>query len=147
MSSRAGCCIKTGPRGPWLVARVVPTAKRDPWPPPGDREKERERGRKAARLEGLTRPRRAKERERESPGVGGQNVFSLVLLLCLASTSKLLRRAPTPSFFLPPRTHPFSLALFAFLSLPCALLCARTHARSCARVVGRVGSFSRRLVP
>lgn len=45
VSSRAGCCIGQArvARGSWPVAQVVPTTKRGPWPPPGDREKERER--------------------------------------------------------------------------------------------------------
>lgn len=120
-------------RGPWPGLCPRRNAARGPRRGTG---RKRERERETARLEGLTRPRRAREREREteSPGVGGQNAFSLVLLLCLASSSKLLRRVPTPSSF-----SPFlSLFLSAFLSLPRALLCARTHARSCARVVGRV---------
>lgn len=120
-------------RGPWPGLCPRRNAARGPRRGTG-----RKRERETARLEGLTRPRRA--RERESPGVGGQNAFSLVLLLCLASSSKLLRRVPTPSSFSCHRLLSLSLSLFlsAFLSLPRALLCARTHARSCARVVGRV---------
>lgn len=61
------------------------------------------------------------------------------------------RRSSSEGFLLlpPSRAIAFSLSLFlsAFLSLPRALLCARTHARSCARVVGRVALSTRRLVP
>lgn len=148
MSSRAGCCIGQArvARGSWPVARVVPTAKRGPWPPPGDREEERksERGRNIGGVDS------AKEREREqgrekAPGVGGQNAFSPsyyhsyhFALPRLASSSKLPSKG---SFFL---LVPLRLLFFCFflsrfsLAPPRSLLCARTHARSCARVVERV---------
>lgn len=130
-------------RGPWPGLCPRRNAARGPRRGTG-----RKRERETARLEGLTRPRRA--RERESPGVGGQNAFSLVLLLCLASSSKLLRRVPTPSSFschrlLSPSLS-LSLPLRFSLAPPRALV--RAHARTLVREGSRESrSFSRRLVP
>lgn len=143
MSSRAGCCIGQArvARGSWPVARVVPTAKRGPWPPPGDREEERksERGRN---IGGVDSAKESKG-ERKPRGWAGKTrslprTTTRTTLPCLASSSKLPSKG---SFFL---LVPLRLLFFCFflsrfsLAPPRSLLCARTHARSCARVVERV---------
>lgn len=130
-------------RGPW--PRLCPrrNAARGPR---RETERKSQRERRFARLEGLTRPRRARKREKKSGGGREERILSLVL--CLASSSKLLQRAPTPSSFschLPS----FSLCLFLLrfsLAPPRALV--RAHARTLVREGSRESrSFSRRLVP
>lgn len=120
-------------RGSWPVARVVPTAKRGPWPPSGDRAKESEI--KAARLEGLTRPRRARECERKARGWAGRTAFSLVLLPCL-----LVEAPPKGSYSFFLLVPPPSLFLSPLFSRSPALV--RAHARTLVREGSRGESLS-----
>lgn len=118
-------------RGPWPGLCPRRNAARGPRRGTG-----RKRERETARLEGLTRPRRARERERDRKPGGGRAERVLprtTTLPCL-----LVEAPPKGSYSFLLLSLSLSLFLSAFLSLPRALLCARTHARSCARVVGRV---------
>lgn len=122
-------------RGPWPGLCPRRNAARGPRRGTG---RKREKDRKIGGVDSAEESER--ERERKPGGGRAERVLPRTTTLpCL-----LVEAPPKGSYsfllLVPSPSLPFSLSLFlsAFLSLPRALLCARTHARSCARVVGRV---------
>lgn len=131
---------RAGPRGPWLVARGPGCAHGETRPvAPAGRQRERKRKRKKGHEIGGVDSAKESEREREKArGWAGRTRSPSSYYFALPP-----RRSSSEGLLLLPssttaRSLSFFLFLSAFLSLPRALLCARTHARSCARVVGRV---------